>query len=192
MIRRDFVSNSSSSSFIIDTDSDPDGIIDQKTIEFADYCKTYLERDIFGRYWYDLDNQMPEFIFVSKDWFMELFNMNKQDAIFWHVLDSDRSFANEIVRKQHEYSEKYKDISFKIQENVDKYFGAQNEILNLGLKLIENISEILIPVFGNMKLHYACGSDDSQSHSQWMNDEAYYRDHIWKLNGKFTREYNEH
>jgi len=176
MIRSDFVSNSSSSSFIVDAASDPHDKLPNH-MSFETYCREWLNRDVFG--WWDrptvLSYKNPEFFI----------NCIKENIEPYHaILKTDRKLGEELL----EHIRRTDDSKIKWEDKKHDYA----KIKEIEDTLIEHITDVLLPVFKDMDLHYVDAADDTYM-EEGTNAEEFYEDQYRSIhNPKFSRHYNCH
>lgn len=179
-IRNGFVSNSSSSSFIIEfkyKDEIPTKYIDDySVINFKEYCEEFLSNDFFG---YFLEDNINRFTFVDNNVLIEGFYKN---IIKYKLPIKSKKTFNEmkkVVENINSHKERWTPEISSLWKEVNKY---EKLILN-------DIKEILQPVYKDMVFYVFSASDNE--YIDETNKEEYYIDAVGCING-FKRIISQH
>lgn len=192
--RTDFVSNSSSSSFIIDAKADP---YFGSSYSFEEYLNDYLNRDVFPIFdflstWQGINNVGRLRLCTDK----ELISAVKSDSLRYCISNKDSYIANRMNETACKLINLYKLINSTTDNDQKKIYNDEYQTLfrqfNADTEhLLNTIKDILLPVFKDYKLRYLSASDHDDENDGGMNeDEA--REHFHSLNCEFSRYYNNH
>lgn len=177
-IRKGFVSNSSSSSFIIEFHHKDElrPSVDGDAISFKEYCDEYLSRDFFG---YFLEENIDRFTFVDNNVLIEGFYKN---IIKYKLPIKSKKTFNEmkkVVENINSHQARWTPEISSLWKEVNKY---EKLILN-------DIKEILQPVYKDMVFYVFSASDNE--YIDETNKEEYYIDAVGCING-FKRIISQH
>lgn len=180
MIRNDFVSNSSSSSFIIDKES-WDRATGGDTFGL-DYC-TYTLYGICNSSSYLLDIQLGPWL-ILKDCKLDSFKIIPDKKwIDWFM---SQAVSGYVV------PESLKEYAHKFEVAFDKYAKGEvdckyiyDNVKNPYVKDV--IDKIIKPNVPNIDLIYVSGSDHDQSDPDYENDEEKVRSICWDISNKGTK-----
>ena len=175
-VRSDYVSNSSSSSFICmnsDVERSDMSIWGRRSsMSLDDYCRDYAWQDVFGWLWGDeilaVDVKYVSDKVLQKEFRTDLFHMLPVSA----------------KEKFEEYKRVYADKSMDNETRWDTINNIKLEIANI-------IADSLRPVWDSDDGFCCIDADDCNSDGD--NYEERMRDEFWSRNGlKFCREFNNH
>lgn len=172
-IRKGFVSNSSSSSFIVDNNK---GYITEDStmsgfehLSLRDFLENWLVDSIMFRY----DYTMPEIVFDEE--YVNSFMNGDGKRLAPKCVEDD-------VRK-------YVDIS---NTQYDKWEDKRKELNKVEQVIIDKIHHLLYPEFENVDLVSFSASDHSYiDEDENITCEAFWLDEIWNCSG-FKYIFNEH
>jgi len=180
MIRNDFVSNSSSSSFIIDRES-WDRVTGGDTFGL-DYS-TYTLYGICDFNSYLLDIQLGPWLMLNN---YKLDNFKIIPDKKWIEIFVDQAVSGYIV------PESLKEYALKFEVAFDKYAKGEvdakyiyDNVKNPYVKDV--IDKIIKPNVPNMDLIYVSGSDHDQSDPDYDNNEDKVRSICWDISSKGTK-----
>lgn len=175
-IRNGFVSNSSSSSFIIEFKYRNliKPFIEGDVIDFNEYCEDYLQQDIFGNWW---SENLNRFKFVSNDEIIELFGKN---SITYRL--PDRSMKTfEKIKEIHKQIE---NTSFNMRHDLYR------ELSKLEKNIINDVKDILLPKYQDAVFYAFSASDNERVGEETAED--YYSDLVLSEIKGFKRIINCH
>lgn len=195
--RTDFVSNSSSCTFIIDADADRDCLAD-RTLSFEDYYNAgYLKEDICGSwflYAFEKINHARAMKFYNADELAERFN---KDRIYLCALESDKELVKKLGDVFDEIVEIYEKTQYTKQfdENralYDKSRALTDEMRNLQKTMVEHVFIAIKDKMTDFKVAELSGEDGLYTYDDSINDEEYISEYVNSCNSKFYRVYNNH
>ena len=177
-IRKGFVSNSSSSSFIIEFQHKDElsPSVDGEAISFKEYCDEYLSRDFFGDF---LEENIDRYRFVDDNTIIEDFY---NDNIMYELpLRSKKTFneMKKIVKNISSFKRIWSSEISTLWKEVNKY----EELI------LKDIKEILYPIYKDKVFYVFWASDNDRIGS--TNKEEYYIDAVSDIAG-FKRIINQH
>ena len=180
MIRNDFVSNSSSSSFIIDRESwdkatggDTFGLdYDTYTLYgICDYSSYYLDINLGP--WLMLNNfRLDEFKVIPDKKWIDIF---MQTAVNGYV----------VPESLKDYIPKFKEIFFQYSMNRVTSSDVYKKVKEPYIKDV--IDKIIKPNVPDMELIHVSGDDHEQSDPDYDNDEDKVRSICWDISSKGTK-----
>ena len=170
-VRNGFVSNSSSSSFVIEsqynTFDNPGG----REMSFKEYCDEYLLENMID---WGMKDDLQRVKICSDDEFINKFT-NYIGSLYCVPECAEEEFKEfKIVDRNYQFDSK------KYQEARDK--------------LVNKVYELLKPKFGDLELYEFSASDHDHVYTDWdsdSNDEEYFRDIVYGTCG-FTKVFNRH
>ena len=161
-IRHDFVSNSSSSSFIIDHKSNVCRAFlddkEMKSLSLEDYIKQFAWREIEPDsydYYYAKRSQEPEKMeFVSPQAFAKLFTASMH-CVLPTTAKAEYEAMEAIAKKRDEYYQELKknsNPSFLENQHISDMLKEEDHLKDM---ILDKVIKALTPKYGKMKFDYA-------------------------------------
>lgn len=170
-VRNGFVSNSSSSSFVIESKYSDD-IPDGRSITFKEYCDDYLLENMID---WGLPEDIRQVKICSDDEFINEFT-NYSGSLY------------RVPRCAEDEFEEFKIADKTYSSDRKRYQEARD-------KLVNKVYELLKPKFDNLELYEFDASDHDHTYADDedsdINDEDYFRDIVYGMSG-FTKIFNRH
>lgn len=164
-IRTDFVSNSSSSSFIVNYDCIIDSSIDGEVLSLKQYLYRFGKRDILNRY------ELPSITYRSSKRFNEIFS----SGIYATLPECCRSLYDRYTSIHENYLGYYTNSYHKPLKEVDDTLKKswQKEADDIWFKILNKLEEVLMEKWGNTEFFYVEYSDDDIQEKYGIYDSCY-------------------
>ena len=193
--RIDFVSNSSSSSFMLDYESAPQEFRDNGcTYDFEGYFKNgYLKKDLISDIYnwsYPYNYKNPTDVLYHPTTAKHISDNFMSGYIGGYYLADDKPIIDELVRTWTEIMTIDKRNLHKEDADYNRYNNLRDKLYELYDKIVENVYNAIKDDFKDFCVCEVTGDDSCEIDGE--NEEEYYRDLWSSTSAKFSRSQSNH